>query len=287
VPSAVRRVLGEPLVHFLLLGAALFVAYSLFIAPSSRSAPSRIELTSEDLNQLQLTWMAQWKRSPTPEELKGLIDSKVQQEILYREAVSMGLDQNDEIVKRRMAQKMVFLSEDVSKIPEPTREDLKEWFARNSSNFTLPNRITFRHLYFSPDRRGQNAQADAAQVLGRLVAQPAAGTSNPEPGDRLSDRFMDQSYFADCTVEQVAKVFGTKFSESLFKLNPGSWLGPVESGLGWHLVWIEKITPGSIPAFEDVDEAQVKSDWLSQQREQTKQKAFAAIKERYEIVLPK
>jgi hypothetical protein len=280
--STVRYLLREPLVHFLLLGGALFIAYSLFASTPNQTTSSRIELTAEDLNQLQLTWMAQWKRPPTADELRGLIETKVRQEILYREALSLGLDQGDEIIKRRLAQKIEFLAEDVSTIPEPTHEELKSWFASNSANFALPGRITFRHLYFSPDKRGQNARADAAHLLQRLIAHQGDRSASSEPGDR----FMDQDYFTDCSAEQVARVFGTTFSESLFRLNSGSWLGPLESGLGWHLVWIDTITPGRTPAFDDLDLAEVKADWLSRQREETKQKAFASIRERYEVILP-
>ena len=102
-PSFLRRWLREPLVHFLLLGAALFVAYHLFTPAAAQSGSLRIELTEDDVRQLQVSWMAQWQRPPTPDELRGLVHDRVRQEVLYREALSLGLEQNDEIVKRRMA----------------------------------------------------------------------------------------------------------------------------------------------------------------------------------------
>lgn len=279
-----RRALREPLFHFLLIGVALFVVYALFTPATAQSTSSRIELTADDLNQLQVTWMAQWKRSPTAEELSGLIDTRVRQEILYHEALALGLEQNDEIIKRRLVQKMEFLAEDVSTIRAPQPEELKSWFDKNSAQFALPGRITFRHLYFSPDKRGRQAQRDAEQILQTLSARPSAHTKESD----LGDRFMDQNYFVDCFSEQVAKVFGSAFAETLFKLkSSGSWQGPVESGLGWHLIWIETITPGRIPAFEEVDFEQIKSEWTARLREETKRKAFADIKQRYEIVLPK
>jgi len=281
--AKLRRLLREPLVHFLLIGFAIFVVYGLLSPAASQTGSSRIVLTEQDLQQLQMTWMTQWKRLPTPEELRGLIDAKVQQEILYREALSQGLDQNDEIIKRRLAQKMEFLAEDVSKIREPESEELKSWFLKNSARFALPGNITFRHLYFSPDKRGPQTQHDATQALQSLSGKTVAQTNESEIGDR----FMDQNYFAECSPEQVAKVFGIKFSEKLFTLTPGSWQGPVESGLGWHLVWVESITPGRVPAFEEVDPEQVKSEWTTERREETKRKTFDAIKQRYEIVLPR
>lgn len=283
-PSAVKRLFREPLLHFLLIGFVLFLVYGLFTPSAPSSGSSRIELSAEDLNQLQVTWMAQWKRLPTDEEMRGLIDNRVEQEILYREALALGLEQNDEIIKRRLAQKMEFLAEDVSAIREPQPEELKAWFEKNSAQFALPGRITFRHLYFSPDKRGEQARRDAEQSLQRL-----AGTTSDSASDSgFGDRFMDQNYFVDCSSEQVSKVFGSKFSESLFKLqSSGAWQGPVESGLGWHLIWIETITPGRIPSFEEVDPEQIKSEWTSYRREETKRKAFADIRQRYEIVFPK
>jgi len=282
--SVVRRLLREPLLHFLLIGFGLFLVYGLFTPSAPPSGSSRIELSAEDLNQLQVTWMAQWKRPPTDEEMRGLIDNRIQQEILYREALALGLEQNDEIIKRRLAQKMEFLAEDVSAIRAPQPEELKAWFEENSAQFALSGRITFRHLYFSPDKRGQQAREDAEQSLQRLAAKPSGSES--ESG--FGDRFMDQNYFVDCSSEQVSKVFGSKFSESLFKLQTsGAWQGPVESGLGWHLIWIETITPGRIPSFEEVDPEQIKSEWTTYRREETKRKAFADIRQRYEIVLPK
>jgi hypothetical protein len=279
-PSLLKRALREPLVHFLLLGLTLFVAYRFVVPAAGQPGSLRIEITDADVRQLQVSWMAQWQRPPTPAELSGLIQDKVRQEVLYREALALGLDQNDEIVKRRMAQKMEFLAEDVSAIRVPQPAELRAWFEKNPARFALPGGITFRHLYFSPDKRGQHAREDAVRALAQLANKPAT------EGASLADTFMFQSYYADNSPEQVAKLFGSTFAESLFKLKPGSWQGPVESGLGWHLVWIDSMTPGRSPAFEEVDPAQMKSEWMADQRAESKRKAFEAMQSRYEVVLP-
>jgi hypothetical protein len=151
----VRRLLSEPLVHFLLLGIFLFGAYS--YAQSWRGTgetPKQVRLTVGDLSQMVLVFRSQWRRDPTPEELRLLVEDKVREEVLYREAVALGLDKDDTIVKRRMAQKMQFLAEDVAVAREPTREELVTWYEANRGQFALPPRVSFRHLYFSPDRRG-------------------------------------------------------------------------------------------------------------------------------------
>jgi peptidyl-prolyl cis-trans isomerase C len=277
-----RRWLHEPLVHFLLIGMALFIAYGLLTPANAESTSNRIELTADDVKQLQVTWMAQWQRPATPNEMHNLIETRVRQEVFYREALTLGLDQNDEIIKRRLAQKMEFLAEDVSTISVPKPEELRAWFEQNAAKFASPGRLTFRHLYFSPDKRGQQAKRDAEQALHSLSAKSA------NLAKLSADQFVDENYFADFSAEQVARVFGTTFSQALFKMKSSqSWQGPLESGLGWHLVLIETITPGRVPSFEEVDPEQLKSEWTNEKREETKRKSFADIRNRYEVVLPK
>jgi peptidyl-prolyl cis-trans isomerase C len=274
----------EPLLHFLLIGSALFVIYHWFNPTAASSDTSRrIELTNDDIRQLEISWTAQWQRPPTPEEVRNLVEDKVRQEILYREGLALGLDRGDTIVKRRLAQKMEFLAEDVSALRDPSLDELKKWYAKNGSQFSLPSRITFRHLYFSPDKRGAHARDAAESALAKL-ADKATDTIDLTT---LADPFMFQDHHGDRTPDQVANVFGTKFAEELFKLRPGEWKGPVESGFGWHLVWLDSITPGRTREFEEVDISEIKSQWLSAQRAETKRELFAAMRARYEIVLPR
>jgi hypothetical protein len=278
----VKGLLREPLVHFLLIGLALFAVYgALQKVPGKSGASDRIEFTQDDLRQLQVAFTAQWQRPPTSQEFLGLLNAKVREEILYREALALGLDKDDTIVKRRMSQKMEFLSEDVAAAHEPTLQELKDWFAKNPQGFALPGRATFRHLFFSFDRRGQKAQEDAARALKKLVGKP----EDYPAASPLTDPFMLQDYYRDRTQEQLAKELGSNFGQSLFRLTPGSWQGPIESGYGWHLVWIDSLTPGRVPAFEEI-ERDVKSEWMAEQHAEYKRKAYEAMRERYEVVLP-
>ncbi|HEY2046992.1 MAG TPA: peptidylprolyl isomerase [Candidatus Udaeobacter sp.] len=178
---------------------------------------------------------------------------------------------------------MEFLADDVSALRDPSLDELKRWYAKNGSQFSLPSRITFRHFYFSPDKRGAQARDAAASALAKLLDKSAATIDLTT----LGDPFMFQDHYGDRTPDQVANVFGTKFAEELFKLRPREWNGPVESGLGWHLVWVESITPGRTPEFEEVDISQIKWQWLSAQRAETKHELFEAMRGRYEIVLPR
>ena len=277
-----RRWLREPLVQFVLIGAVLFLGYrAMHPSPGAGSPSTRIELTEDDLRQMSVAWLAQGRPAPTPEQMRSLVDMRVREEILYREALALGLDKGDTIVKRRLAQKMEFLFEDVSALREPTREELKVWIEKNSDRFTLPPRASFRHLYFSPDRRRARAREDAVRALETLRAKPASA----QMAAALADPFMFQDYYGDRSFEEMAKLFGPRFARALLQQPPGSWQGPIESGYGWHLVWVDSLTPARVPAFEEV-ETEAKTEWMADQRAETRRRAYEAMRARYEIVLP-
>jgi peptidyl-prolyl cis-trans isomerase C len=201
VLAILRQGLREPLVHFLLIGLALFAIYYARNPQPGQDSSKRIELSMDDLRQLDIAFVSQWHRQPTPEEFAGLVEGDVRLEILYREGLALGLDKDDMIVKRRMAQKMEFLAEDVSAAHEPTTEELRAWFEKNSNRFTLPDRATFRHLYFSFDRRGQNAREEAARALAKLVGKP----EDSPAAAALADPFMFQDYYGDRSPEQLSE----------------------------------------------------------------------------------
>lgn len=276
-----KRLLREPLIHFLLLGAVLFLVYA-YVERGHGSEQSRqITLTVDDLSQMVLVFRSQWRRDPTPEELRSLVEDRVHEEVLYREALALGIDKNDTIVKRRMAQKMQFLAEDVAAAREPAGEELAAWYEANRAQFALPPRIGFRHLYFSSDRRGERAHDDAAAALTKLAGQP----EDSYLAGSLADAFMFQEYYRDRTPEFLGKEFGPNFAIAVAKLSPGSWQGPFESGFGWHLVFVDTLIPGRAPAFEEV-EADVKSAWLAEQKAQAWQKAYRDMRAKYIVLLP-
>jgi peptidyl-prolyl cis-trans isomerase C len=273
--------LREPLLQFLLIGLVLFAGYAILQKRSGVPSSKQISLTLDDLRQIDVYFESQWHRAPTPQEFTSLVESKVREEVLYREALAMGLDKDDTIVKRRMAQKMQFLAEDVANSHEPTTAELKAWYEKNGQRFALPSRAAFRHLYFSPDRRGPKAHDDAANALTKIAGHPA----DSKAAAALADPFMFKDYYGDSSGEQLAKDFGPEFATALFQLKPGSWQGPIESGYGWHLVFIDSITPGRIPAFEEV-ESDVKTAWLGDQRDQAWRKAYESMRAKYTVFLP-
>lgn len=281
-PSRLNRCLQEPLLHFLLIGALLFGVYAWVNRDSPGTEDShQIVLTEDDLLQMQLTWRAQGRPEPTAEQMQSMIDAKVREEVLYREALAMGLENDDVIVKRRMAQKMEFLAEDLSTLREPTTDELRDWLKSHPQQFAYPPHATFRHLYFSFDDRGQKARGDAAAALAAVTGK---AIDSPEVAE-LGDAFMFQETYADQAPQQVARVFGGNFAQALFEQEPGRWTGPIESGFGWHLIFIESLMPGRVPEFEEV-EPEVKAEWLANQRTEFKREAYEVMRAKYEVILP-
>jgi len=274
--------LREPLLHFLLIGAVLFAAYGYFApAQDTQASSTQITLTPQDVMAMGAFFQSQWQRLPTPDEFARMVENKVQEEVLYREAVAMGLDKDDTIVKRRMAQKLQFLAEDVAEAYEPTSEELEAWYAKNADKFAMPGRVNFRQIYFSPDTRGAQARADAEVALKTLTDQPV----DTALAEKLGDPFMLQDYYADRSPEQIAKEFGPVFAQGVFSAGVGAWAGPIESGFGWHLVFVDSFVPGRQPDFAEI-EGDVKTAWLSEQKELAWRKAYDAMRAKYTVVLP-
>lgn len=277
-----KRLLQEPLLHFLVIGAVLFGVYHRLQPANGPAASSKeIRLSLDDLAQLALLFQSQWNREPTAPELERLMETRVQTEVLYREALAMGLDRDDEIVKRRMAQKMQFLAEDTAP-REPTTAELKSWYAKNSDKFAMPTRVSFRHLYFSPDRRAAHARDDAMKALAQLGGQ----TEDAKLPGSFADPFMFQEYYRDRGTDFLGKEFGPQFALAVAKLPIGSWQGPIESGFGWHLVFVDNAIPGHVPDFEEV-EPDLKTAWLGEQKALAWQKAYQDLRAKYTVLLPK
>jgi peptidyl-prolyl cis-trans isomerase C len=178
-----------------------------------------------------------------------------------------------------MAQKIQFLAEDAAH--EPTREELATWYQANRGQFALSSRVSFRHLYFSPDRRGARARDDAAAALTKLAGQ----SEDSSLGASLADAFMFQEYYRDRAADFLGKEFGPNFALAVARLSPASWQGPVESGFGWHLVFIDALIPGRVPAFEEVED-DVKQAWFAAQKARAWEKAYKEMRAKYTVQLP-
>ena len=277
-----KRLLHEPVVHFLLIGALLFGVYAYVDrGRGGVNSSKQIQLSLDELGQLAVLFQSQWRRDPTAEEFSRMVEAKVQEEVLYREGLAMGLDKDDTIVKRRMAQKMQFIAEDVAAAREPTSAELRAFFEKNAAKFQEPPRVSFRHLYFSPDKRGTRAKDDAVNALAKLADQP----EDARIAATLGDPFMFQEYYRDRAPDYLGKEFGPVFALAVVKLPAESWQGPIESGFGWHLVYVDTLVPGRVPSFEEI-EGNVKTAWLSEQKATAWEKAYKDIRAKYTVFLP-
>ena len=273
-----RSLLREPLLHFLAIGALLFVVYGIVSDGDRADDELRIEIGAGDIAYLKEVWQQQWRRAPSTLELQRLIDDRIREEILYREAIALNLDADDTIIRRRLAQKMQFLAEDLAGQVEPSEEQLLAFYNDNHDELTDPARFSFTHIYFSRDQRGDKALADAELVRRELV--DSAIERAPERGDR----FMLESDFEALTERQVARLFGNEFAREVFQLTTGDWAGPLESGYGLHLVRISDIEPARLPEFEEV-RRQVTNLYLDDLRRRTNEEVYERLKSRYEIII--
>ena len=270
--------LKEPLVRFLIIGAVIF-AVNAWVNKSDNNTQPRIEITAADIDRLRALWQRKWQRPPTAEELQGLVDAEIREEILYREALAMGLDKDDTIVRRRMAQKLEFLTEDLMALNVPTEEELTRYFQENADKYREPAKLSFTHIYFSSDRRGVNAETDAQQALLNLNA---LGGSPINAGGDLGDRFMLDSSYDQLSVNDIARWFGRNFADAIEKLPRGRWQGPIMSGYGIHLVYIANNKPGQLPDLGEVRDA-VLRDYQQQKRDEANLALYARLKQRYHI----
>jgi parvulin-like peptidyl-prolyl isomerase len=275
----VKQIFREPLLQFLLIGAVLFGLYRLPFSDSVSATNNRIAIGAGEIEQLRAMFLKQRLRPPTEEELRGLIDAHVHEEVLYREALVMGLDRDDTIVKRRLAQKLEFLTEDLSDAGSPTDAQLAAFFAEHGERYQTPSGLSFVHVYFSTEKRGQRAEQDAKNGLARLQkGTPATAV------DEMGDMFLLDYAYKDVAPEEIGKVFGQSFAKELVKLPQREWHGPIVSGYGLHLVNVGERRTSPAATLDAVRE-QVKRDWLETQRRQIKEETFKKLRERYEIVI--
>jgi len=273
-----KKWLREPLVHFLFIGGLLFLAYSLQNDGFS-DQDKRIVFTQADINRLVLLWEKQRQRPPTQVELEGLIEQQVREQVMYREALVMGLDQNDSIVRRRLAQKVEFISADLAAQVEPSETNLAEYLAAHRDKFEIPARISFVQVYLSTDKRATNAQAEATRLLAALEKAGSGADIR-----KFGDRFMLGQQHEQVTEFEVTRLFGQVFAEKLFSLSVGNWQGPVPSGYGLHIVRIDNKTVARQPELKTVRN-KVRDEWMNEQRRVVDKAFYNSLRQRYEIVI--
>jgi hypothetical protein len=289
--TPVRKLLREPLVHFLVGGALLF-ALEAWLGSSTEGPSYDVHVGPGQIARLEQAWQAQSGRPPSDAELRAIIEDHVREEIFYREAIRRGLDEGDVLVRRRLAQKLAFLIEDLAAVDEPRDEDLRRFHAERAERYAEPARVSFRHVFFSRDRR-EDPAGDAARALTALRStsqRTRRESSSPVelagagPAGAAGDPFMLHSEYAGRSHQEVRELFGVEFADALFALDGTGWHGPVRSSYGEHLVEVISRADERVPPFDEVREAVVR-DFRHTRREQANENAYRDMRSRYDVVV--
>jgi hypothetical protein len=274
--NLIQRLLREPLLHFLLIGAALFPLYGALNQGES-DAPREILISEARVAAIAENFATVWMRPPTAVELKGLVDDYVAEEVYYREAIAMGLDRDDTVIRRRLRQKMEFLSEGIADSVEPTDARLQGYLEQNAAQFARPAELTFMQVYLSPERRGDRVRADAEQLLTAL--QSGGGPADPtEAGDpTLLPATMEAA-----SPQSIANAFGQEFAPQVDEAPVGQWIGPIESSFGLHLVRLDERTVGKAPTLAEIRPI-VLREWQARERQRHNDSFLATLRDKYEV----
>ena len=273
-----KRILREPLLHFLLLGTVIFAVYGL-VSKRGSDDPAKIVISAGQVAAMAEGFARTWRRPPTREEIEGLIRDRVQEEVYCREAIALGLDKDDTVIRRRLRQKMEFISDDIAALAEPSDQELSTYLKAHAETFGVQRQFTFSQVYLNPERHGENLARDTGQLLAQLQ----------QAGDRadvseLGDSFLLEHKFQSLPASEVVKQFGEKFAAKLGELSPGQWHGPVESDYGVHLVWVSERTEGRLPTLAEVRDA-VRREWANTRRLESNEKFYQQLLKRYTVMI--
>ena len=271
----------QPIVQFVVVGAILGFALHWWTGEVPGEDETTIRISTTDVARLDAGWRARYNRAPTPEELNGLITAQVREIALHREALAMGLDRNDMIVRRVLVQKLEGIANNLIELSlAPTDQDLQTYHAEHAERYRPPSLITFTGVFIDPDLRGDQTLQDAAGILAELQAreQPTQGI------EAFGDPFMLQRYYPEKEEQRIAALFGHEFARSVFGLTPGRWHGPVLSGYGTHLVYVDALVEFPIPPLDEVRD-QATQDWVDDNRREITERYFADVLARYEVVI--
>jgi hypothetical protein len=266
----VKRILREPLLHFLAIGALMFAAYSL-VADRNRD-PGVIVVGQGQVDTMTAVFARTWGRAPTPDEVRGLIDGYVREEVLYREGVAMGLDRDDPLIRRRVRQKVEFLNESANGAPEPGDAALQAYLDGHRERFASPVRVTFRQVYL-----GTAADADTMRILAQLSKLGDSDAAAEVGRPTQLDARMDLAPQPD-----IARAFGQRFAQSLASTPPGTWAGPIASDYGLHLVRVSERLEARAPALGEVREI-VKREWQREALAAANEKYYEGLRARYAV----
>jgi hypothetical protein len=269
------KLLREPLLHFLVLGSVIFAFFS-FVSRHKTDKPGEIVVTQGTVENIATGFTRTWQRPPTKEELQGLVRDYIREEAAYREALSMGLDRDDTIVRRRLRQKLEFISDDLASHAEPSNAELDAFLKTHPGLFKTEPVFTFRQIYLNPQLHGANLQGDESSVLAELRSGGSGANIS------LGDPFLLAQYFEKVPLAEVKQTFGEQFASGLSVLPVGQWQGPVNSGYGAHLVFVSERREGRTPSLAEVRD-QVRREWLNAKRTEAIEKFYEALLRHYTV----
>jgi len=273
-----KKLLKDPLLHFLFIGALLFLVFELIKSPVG-NLENRIVITRGDIEALQANFARTWQRPPTESERSGLIEDKVRDEIAYREAVAMGLDQDDSVIRRRLRMKMELIVEDVAGLSPPTDEDLEAYLVEHRESFRQQPQVAFMHVYLNSDKRGARVEDDAREILAKL----SAGGMDADP-ESYSDPNMLPKELPLYYINDIGRLFGVDFSRQIVEIKPEEWTGPVWSSYGLHLVYVWERIEGRDPELDEVRK-EVEREWSAKRRREFKEQTYNKLRERYTVTI--
>lgn len=272
------KIVREPLVHFVLIGAAVFGLYALVAVDEQGGARDTIVVSEGRVQQLAQVFARTWQRQPTPDELRGLVDSYVKEEVYYREALKLGLDRDDTLIRRRMQQKMEFVTEPSDELLQPDDDVLQAYLDAHRPDFRVAPRFAFEQVFLNPDRPGEAAPVRAKETLTILKASedipPDVGDPTLLPGE------MPLSPLGG-----IARNFGDSFAANLTDLPENEWAGPIKSAYGLHLVRVTKRVDGYDPSLDEVRDAVVQK-WRTEKRNAFQAQTYDDLLAKYDVVLP-
>ena len=265
----------EPLFQFLILGGMLYIAVS-FIQLQKEKQPKEIVIDTDCVALLVNKYKSQTGDLPTRAQLNAMIDDYIKEEIFFREAMKMGLDKDDEIIRRRLSQKFDFVKNDLSVIEPPTEEQLREFYRSHPFLFQSEGSVSFSHIFFSTDQSNDEvAKQRAMGVLEQL------GKTSLRRAPEKGDRFPLQYDYTEQRKLDILENFGDKpIVDSLFKANVGQWIGPVQSGYGWHVLYISRRTPDAQMSFESSKDL-VSEKYMQVARDTRNMRSFEQLSKNY------
>jgi peptidyl-prolyl cis-trans isomerase C len=269
------RLLKDPLLHFLLIGAALF-AVSAWRGEIVRAGRERITITAEQVTKARDTAALAQGKDLSPAELGDLVESLVREEVLYRQALALGLDKNDDEVRRRLVDKMSYLTQDLADPAPSSPDELRAFYAASPELFTIPPLVSFDQVFFSPSERGAKLQTDAAAGLAAL----RAGKPPTDVGDHTPLR----ASYDDAPREQIRVLFGEQMAEALFTAPPGDWSGPYKSDFGLHLVRLRQRSEARLPPYDEIA-AHVAEEFGAKRRREANEAAYRRMRANYDVVV--